>query len=105
MAPRLTPDEKAAARELYLKDKSLSVAAVAGMFGVGHTVMLDVLKGITRPAGGRPHTTMTTATMIRLRNDEGLTLVEIARQAGISESGVLRRIQRASDKKKGRGKK
>jgi ABC-type uncharacterized transport system ATPase subunit len=94
---RLTPAQREEARRLYLSDERLSVDAVAASYGVGRTVMLDVLKGVTRPKGGRPRTSMSTETMIEMR-DNGITLEQIGRQAGITRSGVLRRIQRAEEK-------
>lgn len=90
---RLTPSQRAEARALYLSDPRLSVNAVAASYGVGRTVMLRVLNGITRPTGRPRKTTMTTERMIQMR-DAGITLAKIGEQAGISESGVFRRIQR-----------
>ena len=98
MKARLTPEEQQAARDFYTRNPALSVAAVADTFGVGYTVMHAVLADVTRAAGGRPRTPMTTEEMIRLR-DEGKTLAQVGELAGISESGVLRRIQRAGGKK------
>ena len=102
MTPRLSPAEKEEARRIYAADESLSIAAVAQMFGVGPTVMRDALKGILRAQGGRPKTTTTTQQMIDMR-DQGMTLYQIGLQVGLSESGVLRRIQRHQDAKKKRG--
>lgn len=97
-AARLTPSQREEARALYLSDPRLSVDALAASYGVGRTVMLDVLVGITRPRGGRPKSTMSTTTMIEMR-DNGITLEQIGRQAGLTKSGVSRRISRAEGKK------
>jgi hypothetical protein len=94
MTSLLSDAEKAAARKLYLSDPALSVDAVAASYGVTRQVMLRVLRGITRPSGGRQIATkLTTKQMIDMRN-KGITLFEIGKQAGLTESGVYRRIQR-----------
>lgn len=96
MTDRLSPAQKAEARKTYLSDPDLSVAALAASYGVGMTVMLRVLNGITRPRGQRPKATMSSEQMVKLWNNGiGLTLFEIGRMAGISESAVHRRIKKA----------
>lgn len=97
MIGRLSASQRAEARALYLSDPALSVDAVAARYGVGRSVMLNVLKGITRPKGGRLKSSMSTDTMIRMR-DDGVTYYQIAKQAGLSESGVFRRIERHQEK-------
>lgn len=99
MNARLTPAQKAEARRLYQSDPRLGVDALAASYGVGRTVMLRVLDGITRPRGGQEKAKMTTAQMIQMR-DAGITLAQIGKQAGITESGVLKRIQRHEAKGK-----
>lgn len=97
MTPLLSASQRAEARRLYLSDPTLSVDAVAGRYGVSRSVMLNVLKGVTRPKGGRPKSSMSTRTMIRMR-DAGVTLAQIGKQAGLTESGVCRRIKRHEQK-------
>lgn len=97
MTSRLTDAQKAEARRLYLSDPNLSVDAVAASYGVGRSVMLRVLDGITRPRGKREQGTLTTKQMIEMR-DQGITLFQIGKQAGLTESAVHYRIKRASVK-------
>lgn len=89
----LSAAEKAEARRLYLEHPELSVDALAGSYGVTRQVMLRVLHGITRPRGGRDKTTVSAETMIQMR-DKGMTLGEIGREVGLTESGVYRRIKK-----------
>ncbi len=96
---RLSDSQRDEARRLYLGSPDLSVDTLAASYGVGRTVMLRVLDGITRPRGRRETGRLTTAQMIALR-DAGVTLYEIGKQAGLTESGVSRRISRHE---KGRG--
>lgn len=95
MKAKLTPKQREEARALYLSNTDLSVDAVAQSYGVGRTVMLNVLKGITRPRGARPKTDMTTEEMIRLHDQDGLSCYYIAQMCGLTESGVWRRIDTA----------
>lgn len=90
-----TEREKAAARAEYVADASLSVNELARVYGVSRTAMLRALAGVTRPRGGVVTATLSTDQMRRMR-ESGLTLYEIARQAGITESGVHRRLSRAN---------
>lgn len=99
MRPRLSPAERTAARRLYQRDPRVSVDTLAASYGVGRTVMLRVLDGVTRAPGRPKKGTMTTERMIEMR-DAGITLAKIGEQAGLSESGVLRRIQRHEAKSK-----
>lgn len=94
MTSRLSDAQKAAARRAYLRDPNLGINALAASYGIGQTAMRRVLKGITRPRYGRPRTEMTTEQMIRLHEEDGITLYDIGKLAGISESGVSRRISR-----------
>ncbi|MGY1914048.1 hypothetical protein [Blastococcus sp. SYSU DS0973] len=94
---RLTPEQKEIARQLYQQDTSLTVEAVARMFDVPKTVMLRALAGATRPRGGLVKSTLSTETMIEMR-DAGMTLAQIGNQAGLTESGVYRRIQKGRTK-------
>lgn len=91
---RLTDAQRQTARAEYLADRSLSVDQLAHRYAVSRTQMLRVLAGITRPAGGIVRSRLSTRQMQRMR-DSGLTLYEISRQAGITESGVHRRLSRA----------
>lgn len=93
MARPMTDAEKKAARDEYRSDASVSVQELADEFGVSRSAMLRALSGITRPAGGIVKATLSTGQMARMRAS-GLTLYEIAKQAGITESGVHRRLNR-----------
>ena len=93
--PALTPSQREEARALYLSDPNVSVDALAASYGVARATMLRVLAGITRRRGARERGNLTTAQMIEMR-DEGITLFQIAKQAGISESAVCRRIQKGT---------
>lgn len=95
MSAPLSPAERLAARRLYLSDPRVSVAILAASYGVSVGTMHKVLNGVTRTAGRRRKGTMTTERMIEMR-DAGITLAQIGKQAGLTESGVLRRIQRHS---------
>lgn len=90
---KLTPAQKDEARALYLSDPNVSVDALAASYGVTREPMLRVLAGITRPRGGREQGTMTTERMIEMRR-AGITWGQIGKQAGLSPSGVQRRVQR-----------
>ncbi len=95
MTSRLTPAQRVEARRLYQEHPDLSVDALAASYKVGRTVMLRVLDGITRRPGRRHKpTALTTQQMIEMR-DAGFTLAEIGRQAGLSESGTLKRLRAA----------
>lgn len=99
MTDRLNASQKAEARETYLSNPDLSVAALAASYGVGMTVMLRVLTGITRPRGQRPKSRLTSEQMVKLwSKGTGLTLFEIGRMAGISESAVHHRIRKHNEK-------
>jgi hypothetical protein len=91
-AARLTPAQKDDARRAYQNDPSLTTRDLAAVYGVSLTTMLNVLKGVTRPVGGQTKTTTSTETMIRMR-DKGMTLAQIGKQVGLTESGVYRRIK------------
>lgn len=93
MPARLSPAQQEEARTLYQSDPRLSVDTLAASYGVGRTVMLRVLDGVTRPPGRRNKSSTRTETMIRMR-DEGLTYEQIGRQVGLTPSGVFRRIER-----------
>lgn len=96
MTPRLSPSQKAEARELYSTHPELTVDALAASYGVGRTVMLRALEGVTRPRGRREQKAgLTTGQMVQMR-EAGITLYQIAKQAGLSESGVLKRVRSAS---------
>ena len=99
MTDRLSASQKAAARLTYQEQPELSVETLAGVYGVGYTVMYRVLRGVMRPAGGRKKGKLSTEQMTRMYRVDGLTLSEIGKQAGLTVSGVLRRIQRAEAKK------
>lgn len=99
MTERLSARQRAAARKRYLDHPELSVETLAGVYGVGYTTMYRVLADVTRPAGGRKKGTLSTEQMTRMYRVDGLTLSEIGKQAGLTVSGVLRRIQRAEAKK------
>lgn len=90
----LSKRQKQEARAAYLADVSLSVEALAGRYGVSRSQMLRALAGITRPRGGVERSRLTTEQMRRL-SDAGLSLEQIGRQAGITKSGVSRRLARA----------
>lgn len=85
--------EKAQARADYLADASVSVQELADEYGVSRTAMLRALAGVTRPRGGVVRATLSTEQMLRMRAS-GLTLEYIAKQAGITQSGVHRRLTR-----------
>jgi len=99
MTQALSARQRAAARKRYQEHPELSVETLAGIYGVGYTTMHRVLRGVMREAGGRKKATLSTEQMTRMYRVDGLTLREIGRQAGITDSGVLRRIQRAEAKK------
>ncbi len=83
--------DKALARYRYLSDPNASVQVLADEFGVSRSVMLRALSGVTRKPGGIERSRLTTAQMRTMR-DGGLTLYQIGKQAGLSESGVWRRL-------------
>jgi ABC-type transport system involved in cytochrome c biogenesis ATPase subunit len=90
---RLSTAQRVEARNFYVTHPDVSVDAMARAYGVGRSVMLRVLAGVTRPAGGRYRTTVTTEVMRRMR-DEGLSLAQIGRQVGLSEAAVSRRVRK-----------
>lgn len=90
----MTKAEKAQARMDYAADPSVSYRELATEYGVSESAMLRALAGITRPRGGVVKSKLSTSQM-RKMYDSGLTLSQIARQAGITESGVSRRLSRA----------
>jgi hypothetical protein len=95
----LSKRQKQEARDAYLADVSLSVEALATRYGVSRTQMLRTLAGITRKAGGVERSRLTTEQM-RALADAGLTLEQIGRQAGITKSGVSRRLARAQEQER-----
>lgn len=95
----LSKRQKQEARDAYLADASLSVEALAGRYGVSRSQMLRTLEGITRPRGGVERSRLTTEQMRRLV-DAGLTLEEVGRQAGLTKSGVSRRLSRSQEQEK-----
>lgn len=88
-----TEREKAQARADYTADTSVSVEQLANEYGVSRTAMLRALSGVTRRPGGQETSRLSTARMREMR-ESGLTLYEIAKQAGITESGVHHRLNR-----------
>lgn len=95
----LSKRQKQEARDAYLADVSLSVEALATRYGVSRTQMLRTLHGITRPPGGVERSRLTTEQM-RALADAGLTLEQIGRQAGITKSGVSRRLSRSQEQER-----
>lgn len=91
----MTAREKAQARADYAADASVSVQQLADEYGVSRSAMLRALAGVTRAPGGQERSRLSTERMIEMR-EQGLTLFEIARQAGITESGVSIRLTRAN---------
>lgn len=88
--PMSTAD-KALARYRYLSDPNASVQVLAEEFGVSRSAMLRALSGVTRRPGGVVKSRLSTNQMRKMR-EGGLTLYEIGKQAGLSESGVWRRL-------------
>lgn len=88
-----TEKVKAEARADYLADRSVSVQELADEYGVSRSAMLRALTGITRSRGGQVRSRLSTERMLEMR-EQGLTLFEIAKQAGITESGVSIRLTR-----------
>lgn len=88
----MTEAQKAQARKDYKADPSVSYRELAAEYGVSESAMLRALAGITRPRGGIVRSKLSTDQMMRMY-DSGLTMSEIARQAGITESGVSRRLR------------
>lgn len=91
---RMTPAQKEQARRDYVADPSVSYRELAAEYGVSESQMLRALTGVTRPRGGVVKSALSTGQMLRMY-DSGLTMQEIARQAGITVSGVSRRLSRA----------
>lgn len=89
----LSDRERAEARAAYAANKSLSVEALAGRYMVSRSQMLRALGGITRPKGGVVRSKLTVAQMLTMY-EHGLTLTEIARQAGLTKSGVSKALSR-----------
>jgi DNA-binding NarL/FixJ family response regulator len=89
---RMSEKEKEQARRDYLADESVTYRQLAAEYGVSESQMLRTLAPVAR-GKGRPKASLTTEQMLRMR-ESGLTLYEIARQAGITESGVHRRLSR-----------
>lgn len=87
----MTPAEKALAREEYLADPTVSVQELADEFGVSRSAMLRALQGVTRRPGGVERSRLTTEQMQAMR-DAGFTLHQIGFHAGLTESGVWRRL-------------
>lgn len=87
----MTVREKQQAREDYLADPSVSVQQLADEYGVSRSAMLRALQGVTRAPGGTVKSRLSVDEMRRLR-DGGFTLSYISQQAGITESGVWRRL-------------
>lgn len=87
----MTRAEKQLARFEYVSDPGLSVQALADEFGVSRSVMLRALRGVTRPPGGVVKSRLSTEQMRAMR-DMGFTLYEIGKEAGLTESGVWRRL-------------
>jgi ABC-type transport system involved in cytochrome c biogenesis ATPase subunit len=87
----MTTADRERARADYLADPDVTVQQLADEYGVSRSAMLRALVGITRPKGGQVRSALTTAEMLRLR-DQGLTLEYIGRQAGLTKSQVSRRL-------------
>lgn len=90
---RMTAKEKERARADYVADPAVSYRTLAAEYGVSESQMLRALAGVQRPRGGVVRAQLSTDRMLKMR-DSGLTLQEIARQAGITVSGVSRRLTR-----------
>lgn len=89
----MTADEKEQAKRDYLADPGSSYRSLAAEYGVSESVMRRALAGVARPHGGVVKARLSTDGMWQMRR-AGLTLGQIARQAGITESGVWRRLNR-----------
>lgn len=90
----LTDEEIMEVRARYQGDRSLSAARLADEYGVSKSVMLRAIRGVQRSPGGKPRVDVDTDSLRRMYYDEGMTLAQIGRQKGLSESGVWRRIHR-----------
>lgn len=93
----LTREQKERFRSEYLADPQVTYRSLAAKYGVSESAMQRALAPVMRPQGGPVRASLTTATMQRMYYTEGLTLSEIARQAGITESGVSRRLSRGTE--------
>jgi len=87
----LTEQEKRQARHDYVTDPSASYRSLAAEYGVSESAMLRVLRPVVRERGGVVRATLSTEKMLQMHRD-GLTMSEIGRQAGITESAVSRRL-------------
>lgn len=90
---RMTNSQKEQARRDYLADPAATYRGLAAEYGVSETAMQRALAPVTRPRGGVVRATLSTEKMWRMWRVDGLTLSEIGRQAGITESGVSRRLK------------
>lgn len=90
---RMTDAQKEQARKDYLADPSATYRTLAAEYGVSETAMQRALAGVMRPRGGKVRARLTTEQMLKMHH-AGLTLKEIGRQAGITESGVSIRLTR-----------
>jgi hypothetical protein len=89
--PRLSPDQRAQARADYLSTPGITVDQLAERYGVGRTVMLRNLAGITRPAGGR-RKPVATSELVSLTR-QGYTVRQVAERTGLSPAGVSLRLR------------
>jgi hypothetical protein len=87
----MTVKEKEQARRDYLADATVSVERLAAEYGVTYAAMQRALAPVARRRGGRERATITTEQMRRLA-DAGLSLSQIAKQAGITKSQVSKRL-------------
>lgn len=89
---RMTKAEKEQARRDYLADPSATYRRLAAEYGVSEGAMQRALAPVSRRPGGVVRASLSTEQMWRMWRVDGLTLAEIGRQAGITESGVSRRL-------------
>lgn len=87
----MTKAEIEQARADYAADPCASHRTLAAEYGVSESAMLRALRGVVRPRGGVVRATLSTEKMLQMHRD-GLTMTEIGRQAGITESAVSRRL-------------
>lgn len=90
---RMTKAEKEQARKDYLADPSATYRKLAAEYGVSEGAMQRALATVMRPRGGVVRASLPVEKMWRMWRVDGLTLAEIGRQAGITESGVSRRLK------------
>lgn len=93
--PALTDAQRAEVRSYYVAHTEATVDQLAAAYGVSRATMIRALRGVARRQGARPAPVSTAR--LRQMHEAGVSMAQIGKQVGLSESGVWRRLNREQE--------